>query len=188
MDKQYAIFDMDGTLVDSLPVWEHLAAEYLESKGVSPVPSHILEAIETMTLSQSARLFQVEFSLAGDPEAEMTALLEGHYRRDIPLLPGVRAHLEELRRRGVRMCVASTTARPLMECCLARLDILACFDFLLSCEEVGAGKDSPSIYLEAARRLGAVPGEIAVYEDAAYAMETARAAGFDVVNLKEEFL
>ncbi len=188
MDKHYAIFDMDGTLVDSLPVWERLAGEYLKSKGISRIPAHVLQAIETMTLSQSAQLFREEFALTGDPEGEMTALLERHYREDIPLLPGVAAHLETLSRRGVRMCVASATAQPLMEWCLKRLGIFGYFDFLLSCEEVGAGKDRPDVYFEAARRLGAAPGEIAVYEDAAYAMETARAAGFAIVNLKEEFL
>lgn len=64
------------------------------------------------------------------------------------------------------MCVASATALPLMKACLDRLGVLDYFDFLLSCEEVGWGKDRPDVYHEAARRLGASPGEIAVYEDA----------------------
>ena len=61
-----------------------------------------------------------------------------------------------------------------------------CFDFLLSCETLGVGKSRPDIYLEAARRLGAAPGEIAVFEDALYAVRTAREAGFYVVGVAEE--
>ena len=83
------------------------------------------------------------------------------------------------------MCVASATARPLMEACLDRLGVLDYFDFLLSCEEVGWGKDRPDVYHEAARRLGASPGEIAVFEDALGAAKTAKAAGFYVVAVRD---
>ena len=85
---------------------------------------------------------------------------------------GVALYLDRLRRDGVRMCVASATALPLMKACLDRLGVLDYFDFLLSCEEVGWGKDRPDVYHEAARRLGASPGEIAVYEDALGAAKT----------------
>ena len=185
MDKRYAIFDMDGTLVDSLGYWRNLAAEYLESKGISPVPPHILEAIKPMTLSQSAALFQQEFGLSGDPETEMTALLTAHYHHHIPLLPGARGLLETLHLRGVRMCVASATAQSLMGPCLQRLGVAHYFEFLLSCEEVGSGKDRPDVYLEAARRFGASPGDVAVYEDAPYAIDTAAGAGFYTIDIKE---
>lgn len=188
MDKQFAIFDMDGTLVDSLGYWGNLAEEYLAGKGISPVPPEILEAIRPMTMSQSAALFRREFGLAGDPESEMNAMMEGHYRSDIPLLPGIPALLAQLRARGVRMCVASATAEYLMEACLGRLGILDDFEFLLSCETVGAGKDRPDVYLEAARRLGAEPAAVAVYEDADYAIETAKRAGFFTIDIRKELL
>ena len=181
MDKAYAIFDMDGTLVDSLPMWRNLATDYLGQKGLTPT-RELLEAIRPMTLSQSAELFRQTFGLSGDPEAEMTAMIHDAYHSTIPLLPGVRAYLEELRCRGVRMCVASATAKPLMEACLTRLGVRDCFAFLLSCEEVGRGKDSPAVYLEAARRLGAKPEEIAVFEDDPMALETARRAGFNPIS------
>ena len=183
MDKRFDIFDMDGTLIDSMAFWKNLATEYLTSKGIMQIPADILERIKPMTMSESAALFKQEFGLTGDPEAEMNAMMEDHYRNDIPLKPGVREYLENLHRQGVRMCVASATAEQLMEACLTRLDVRQYFEFLLSCETVGAGKSSPLVYREAARRLGAAPGEVAVYEDALYAVQTAKEALFHVVGV-----
>ena len=81
------------------------------------------------------------------------------------------------------MCVASATAEPLMEACLSRLGVREDFEFLLSCETVGAGKRQPDVYLESIRRMGAEPSETAVYEDALYAAQTAKEAGFYVVGV-----
>ena len=183
MDKKFAIFDMDGTLIDSMVFWKNLATEYLNAKGVAEIPREILERIRPMTMSESAALFKQEFGLTGDPEAEMNAMMDAHYRKDIPLKPGVWEYLENLHRQGIRMCVASATAEQLMEACLTRLGVRQYFEFLLSCETVGAGKSSPLVYREAAKRLGAAPGEVAVYEDALYAVQTAKEALFHVVGV-----
>ena len=184
MDKQFAIFDMDGTLVDSMVYWKHLASEFLESKGVSEVSASVLERIKPMTMTESAALFIEAYGLPGTAEsvaAEMNAMMDEHYRRDIPLKPGVAAYLEVLRQKGVSMCVASATAEDLMKACLTRLGVAHYFSFLLSCEAVGTGKNRPDVYWEAAKRLGAQPEEIAVYEDALYAAKTAKEAGFYTV-------
>ena len=186
MDKNFAIFDMDGTLIDSMFFWKKLASEYLGSKGVMDIPEDILERIKTMTMSESAGFFKTEFGLSGDPETEMNAMMDEHYRNDIPLKPGVREYLQTLKTRGVRMCVASATAEHLMESCLTRLGVRELFDFLLSCETVGAGKSSPLVYHESAKRLGASPSEIAVYEDALYAVQTAKNAGYYVVGVYDD--
>ena len=186
MDKKFAIFDMDGTLIDSMGFWKNLAAEYLTAKGIAEIPGEILERIRPMTMSESAALFRREFGLTGDVEAQMNEMMEDHYRNDIPLKPGVWEYLENLHRQGVRMCVASATAEHLMESCLTRLGVREHFEFLLSCETVGAGKRSPLVYHEAARRLGAAPREIAVYEDALYAVQTAKAAWFHVVGVYDD--
>ena len=185
MDKPYAIFDMDGTLVDSMPYWKDLAREFLGKHGITPSPA-LLEQIKPMTMSESAALFQETFSLPGTPQGiaqEMNAMMEDHYRRDIPLKPGVKAYLDRLGQQGTTLCVASATAEPLMAACLTRLGVAHHFRFLLSCEEVQAGKDRPDVYFAAARRLGADPAQTAVYEDALYAARTAKAAGFYLVGV-----
>ena len=189
MDKQFAIFDMDGTLVDSMVYWERLATEFLESKGVREVSPSILEQIKPMTMTESAALFIREYGLPGTAEgvaAEMNAMMDEHYRKDIPLKSGVQEYLEALRRKGVTMCVASATAEELMAACLSRLGVAQHFSFLLSCETVGIGKNRPDVYLESAKQLGAEPAEIAVYEDALYAAETAKSAGFYTVAVWDD--
>lgn len=186
MDKKFAIFDMDGTLIDSMGYWQRLGREYLTGKGVTGDLTDVLERIKPMTMTESAALFSAEFGLAGTPAelaAEMNGIMETHYRADILLKPGVAEYLAALRADGVRLCVASATAPDLVAACLERLGVLDHFEFLLSCEEVGAGKDKPDVYLAAADRLGAQPGEAAVYEDALYAAQTAKEAGFYTVGV-----
>ena len=189
MDKRFAVFDMDGTLVDSMVYWKRLATEFLESKGVRQISPSVLERIKPMTMTESAALFIEEYGLSGTAESvaeEMNAMMDAHYRNDIPLKSGVSTYLEALRRNGVSMCVASATAEELMEACLTRLGVAHYFSFLLSCETVGAGKTRPDVYWEAAKRLGAELAEIAVYEDALYAVKTAKQAGFYTVAVWDD--
>ena len=189
MDKQYAIFDMDGTLVDSMVYWKNLAKEYLASKGITHIPDVILEKIKPMTMIESATLFIEKFGLHGTPESvvkEMNTLMDAHYYKDIPLKKGIKEYLNKLYNSGTTMCVASATEVSLVEACLKRLGIIEYFSFLLSCETIGVGKSKPNIYYEAAKRLDAEPSDIAVYEDALYAAETAKKAGFYVVGVFDE--
>ena len=187
MDKKFCIFDMDGTLVDSMPIWKSLGKDYLEARGHRPTQAQ-LAAMGPMTMLEGAAFLMETFGVAGPPERiieEMHAVMEGHYRTDIPLKPGVRDYLDRLKGEGARLCVATATAEPLARACLERLGVEDCFDFILSCETVGAGKTRPDVYLEAARRLGSAPGETAVFEDALYAARTAKKAGFYTVGVPE---
>lgn len=189
MDKQYAIFDMDGTLIDSMGIWRDLGREYLMAKGITDCLDEISEEIRPMTMTESAALFVNRFSLPESSDCvteQMNQMMDTHYRKDIQLKAGVLPHLEQLRQRGVRMCVASATEERLMRACLERLGIPSYFDFLISCESMGTSKREPDIYLEAARRLKAAPEETAVYEDALYAVQTAKKAGFYVIGVYDE--
>ena len=181
--KKFAIFDLDGTLVDSMGYWKNLSVEYLTLMGVKDVPADILERIKPMTVKESASLFVSEFSLDATPQqvaAEIAGIMSRHYIEDIPIKPGVAAYLEKLAAKGVRMCVASATVEPLIDACLVRLGIRQFFEFTLSCDTVGAGKKSPLVYQRAAEMLGTGAGETVVYEDAFFAARTAKDAGFEV--------
>lgn len=186
MNKPFAIFDMDGTLVDSMVYWQRLGREYLTAQGVTEGMEEVLECIKPMTMAESSALFIETFGLPGTPESvmvEMNAVMDGHYRSDIPLKPGAADYLAALKAKGTKLCVATATPEPLARACLKRLEVLEDFEFLLSCDAVGSGKDRPDVFLEAARRLGAAPAETAVFEDAMFALQTAKDAGFYTVGV-----
>ena len=186
MNKPFAVFDMDGTLVDSMVYWQRLGREYLTAQGVTEGMDEVLERIKPMTMAESSALFIEAFGLPGTPEsvmAEMNAVMDEHYRSDIPLKPGAAEYLAALRKRGTKMCVATATPEPLARACLERLGVLEDFAFLLSCDEVAAGKDKPDVFFEAARRLGSAPAETAAFEDALFAARTAKDAGFYTVGV-----
>ena len=115
---------MDGTLVDSMPWWQGLAKEYLLKEGVEEISPEVLEKIRPLTITESAVLFKEIYGIQGTPEemaAKVNGLMAEHYKKDIPLKPGVRKYLAGLKEQGVKMCVASATAEHLMEACLKRL-------------------------------------------------------------------
>ena len=138
--------------------WKRLAGEYLETHGVLNPPKDILEKIKPMTMTESAALFIREFGLQGTPEQvadDMNAMMDEHYRSDIPLKAGVKEYLTRLRDRGVRMCVASATAEPLMEACLSRLGVRGDF----ASENFVSEQDS-RFYADMYRKSGIKGGHI----------------------------
>lgn len=186
MDHLWVIFDMDGTLIDSMHYWRDIGREYLERKGVPGDHEELLERVQRMTMLESATCFKEEFDLPGTPqliEAEMEDMIASHYLTDIPLKPHAEEYLRMLREEDIWLCVATATPEPLARACLERLGVADCFAFILSCDEVNASKERPDIFLECAWRLGAEPEDIAVFEDAYYAARTAKAVGFYVVGV-----
>lgn len=187
MDRKYCIFDMDGTLVESMGYWRHLGIEYLEGKGISEAEAaRTMEAARNLTLYQSVQLVLDTYDLPGTPEdvlVEMRDIMERHYRTDVELKPGVVDYLDRLREQGCRLCVATATDERLAHICLERLGIDDRFEFLLSCQTIGIGKEHPHIYLQATVRLNCQPEETAVFEDALYAAQSAKAAGFYTVGV-----
>lgn len=190
MVRPFAIFDMDGTLVDSMPYWSRLTEEYLETLQLPEADAmELREIVARMSLRESAELFQDALNLEKTPEEielEMGDLMDHHYQNDIPLRDGVQDYLEKLRAEDVAMCVATLTPAPLAKQCLERLGIAEYFSFILSSDDVGAGKDRPDIFLQAAWEFGVYPPDIAVYEDSHYAARAAREAGCFVVGIYEE--
>lgn len=181
------IFDMDGTLVNSMIYWDEIAREYLESEGVAGDLTEVLECIRPKTLMEAAAYLIGYFGFDTTPEkvvARLNEIMAVHYEQHVEMKPGVKTYLEELRKKNTKMCVASATKEPLMRLCLERQGILEYFEFLISCEEVGAGKDRPTVYYAAAKKLGAFDvGDVAVFEDSFHSALTAHKAGFYVVGI-----
>lgn len=177
-----AVFDVDGTLLDSMSVWDTIGEDYLRSIGYIP-RENLNEVFKDMSLQQAARYYQIEYGVTLSIEEIMDGVnsrLERFYREQAQLKPGAGEFVRELSRRGVKLCIATATDRHLVEAALARCGVLEYFEDILTCTAVGSGKDEPLIYREALKRLGAARPSIVVFEDALYAARTAKADGFPV--------
>lgn len=177
------IFDLDGTILDSMPAWENIDREFLAEHDI-PAPDGLSERMKTLGFVESASYLVKAFNLPLKPEQVMQRireLVDRKYRFEIGLKPFVEEFLEEQKNLGTALCVATATFLPLAEVALERLGIAHYFKFAISCAEVGSGKDEPEIYLKAADRLGLPVHEIAVFEDALHCIKTAKTAGFRVV-------
>ncbi len=177
-----AIFDVDGTLLDSMFIWDTIGETYLRSIGYQP-KENLNETFKNMSLHQAARYYQTEYGVTQSIDEIMdgvNAMLERYYRFEVPLKPGVAELLERLRQDGVRLCIATATDRHLVEAALDRCGVLSCFGEIFTCNEVGHGKDEPDIFEAALRFLGTRREETLVFDDALYAVRTAKEAGFPV--------
>jgi|SRR5690554_4269348 len=183
------IFDLDGTLIDSIPLWSKVGERFLISQGIAP-PALLKKQLKKKSLRQAAEYFIETFQmeLSADEAIErIHRSMEFDYRNIIPLKDHAKEFLQELKTKDVKMCVATMSNKELAQGALERLGVLSCFEFVLTCEEVGVGKDHPDIYLQAAQRLGLPIEEVVVFEDSPHCIETAKAAGFQVVGVYEPF-
>jgi HAD superfamily hydrolase (TIGR01509 family) len=180
-----AIFDLDGTLLNSMPIWETVASDFLVKQGITP-GAEVNEAVRSMSIQQVCALFCSEYGLPLSNEDiidGINKMVEDFYFHQVPLKSGVAEALARLKNRGVKMCVATATDRYLVEAALRRNKVLQYFDRIFTCTEVGAGKDQPDIYLRALDALGTDLADTVVFEDALYAIRTAKETGFIVAAL-----
>lgn len=183
-----AIFDLDGTLIDSMKIWDNIGAEFLLNHGITP-PENIEAILKPMSFYQSATYFMEEHKLSYKPEEIMKIVYEhvaDKYKGSIPLKEAVKEYLMKLNQKEVKMCVATASNKELAEHALKRLGIFNYFEFIITCDEIQSGKDKPHIYLEAARLLGLDKSEIYVFEDALYCVKTAKEEGFNVIGVYDE--
>ena len=192
LDIQAAIFDMDGTLVDSLMLWDVLSDAYEErypDKAGTEISEEDNRLIRVLPLPEAMGILHDHYGLGASSE-ELTALTESvffdFYSRRVQLKDGVREFLDELKNRGVRMCIASATPMPLVEAALAHCGIRDYFDCVFSCGVLGKGKDVPDIYQIAKEYMGDLPNTW-VFEDAYVAVKTAVEAGFPTVAIYDQY-
>ena len=177
-----AIFDVDGTLLDSMSIWDTIGADYLRSIGYIP-RENLNEIFKNMSLLQAAEYYRNEYGVTLRVEEIMSgvnAMLEQFYQYEAPLKPGAAELLARLRQNRVKLCIATATDRYLVEAALARCGVLSYFGEIFTCNGVGHGKDEPDIFEAALRFLGTERAETVVFDDALYAIRTAKEAGFPI--------
>lgn len=183
-----AIFDVDGTLLDSSAVWDDAGAKYLASIGVTAEEGLGRKLFE-MSLDEGAAYMKETYCLTQTPEEILEGVLqvvEDFYYNKAPLKEGAADFVKALAEGGIPMVIASSSRREHIQAALTRLGISHHFQKIFTCNEVGIGKHDPKIFHEAAAFLGSQPNETWVVEDGLYAMKTARAAGFHVLGVYDE--
>lgn len=184
-----AIFDLDGTLLDSLAIWENAGAIYLGRRGIR-VEEDLGRLLFPLTIEQAAEYLKEHYLPQEDTGTIIAGVLgeiRDFYLYDVELKPGAADLLEYLERSGVPMAAATSGDGKLAQAALERLGMRKYFKEIYTCTEVGAGKDQPRIYQQAAQCLQADPADTWVFEDALHAIETAKCAGFVTVGVYDPF-
>ena len=182
MSADGVIFDFDGTLLDSAEAWNGVAERYLEGLSV-PCEEGLSQKISRLSFAEGAEYIRRTYlpdRTISQVEREIIAIVEREYRESLPLKDGVKELLKSLRENNIPMCIATSNTGGLVKSALRRLNIDGYFVAVISSDEVAVGKESPEIYLEAARRMGGKVDNTWVVEDSPHAIATAKSAGFKV--------
>jgi len=177
------IFDVDGVLLNSMPVWENLGELYLKSRGI-PAEKGLGETLFSMSLEEGARYLISHYGLELTCEQVVKGLareVRDFYAERVPLKEGARQFLDEFRERKIPMVIATSGDRNNTEAALKRLKVFSYFQGIFTCSEIGSGKNQPDIYYAAALHLDTDAEETLVFEDAYHALRTAGKAGFKTV-------
>ena len=182
---QGIIFDFDGTLFDSMFIWDTAGEVYLHSIGKEP-EDDLQKILKPMSLLQSAEYIREKYHISLSVEEIIDGVnrtVEGFYFHTVEPKPGVICFLEELYRRNIKMCIATATDRYQVEAALQRCGMSHFFSEIFTCTEVGSGKDRPDIFRKAMEHLQTDRRSTAVVEDAYHAIHTAKQDGFLVVGV-----
>lgn len=193
MKIKAAIFDMDGTLVDSLMLWDVLwstfGEKYFNNKDFRPSAKDD-KAVRTLTLKDAMELIHKNYNMGESGQQLLNFadnLLLEFYSNTVELKPGVREFLDYCKQNGVKMCIASATAPELVKLALKHCDIGEYFLKVFSCTDLGLGKDKPDIFLLASEFLGEELKDTWVFEDSVVAIETATKIGMPTIAIFDRF-
>lgn len=184
-----AIFDLDGTLLDSMWIWADIDKRFLSRRGIEVPPDYMAE-VGAMEYRRAAEYTIARFGLSDTPEdlmKEWSDMAVGAYAKELKLKPEIEKVLTELKSQGIKMAVC-TSATP--EMCLPALKnngVAELFDAVVTTWEIGKGKQFPDVYLAAADRLSLPPAECVVFEDTLRAVKTAKNAGFYTIGVYDKF-
>ncbi len=191
MNFKYAIFDMDGTLIDSMPLWRILEEELMEEFiGKEFVTQKVHDDLIFLSFGDMMEYAQ---NLTGRQCDKKQMIEEIHKRMaenylngKIPLKPFVTEYLQKLRQNSVKIAIATATPRSICYPLLERLGILQYVDYFTTCEEVGKSKKFPDIYINSMEKLGGNIQDTFVFEDALYCLHTLKANNFRTVAVYDE--
>ena len=188
-----AIFDMDGTLVDSLGfwdyLWESLGAKYLSNPAFRP-DELTAKGVRTSTLYGATELIHENCGIAESTEAlfpVIDEMLANYYKEKVELKVGAEPLLTTLKENGVKMCVATATAPHLLKILLDKFDLYRFFSKTISCNDVGKGKEHPDVFIAAHEYLGTDKESTWIFEDSVVALETAVKAEFNTVGVYDKY-
>ncbi|MEG0132893.1 MAG: HAD family phosphatase [Clostridium sp.] len=187
-DIKAAIFDMDGTIVDSMWLWNEIDKEYLAKHGFD-VPSCLTQEIAHLSFDEVANYFKDKFNLSYTVDEIKThwndMALEA-YSNKVKLKPGVIEFFKTLKDNDIKIALATSNNALLLEACLKANGIYDYFDSVTLTSEVSRGKDFPDVYLLCADKLGVNPSNCVVFEDLLAAIQGAKKAGMKVVGVYDE--
>lgn len=183
-----AIFDLDGTLVDSMWVWNKIDIDYLNSKGHS-LPQNLNSEICHLSFTQTANYFKEKFNISDSIDTilnDWNTLAYKYYSENIKLKDGVKEFLDKLKERNIKIALATSNSIPLLEACLKSNGIYDYFDSITTTDEVANGKNCPDVYLLAAKKINVAPKNCIVFEDILPAIKGAKAADMTVIAISDK--
>lgn len=188
-NKKALIFDLDGTLVDSMWMWKAIDIEYLGRFDI-PLPPSLQKDIEGMSFSETAVYFKETFQLADSLEkikSDWNEMAYEKYTKEVDFKRGAAALLEYCKKEGIKLGIATSNSRELVDATMEALGAKKYFDCIMTSCEVAKGKPAPDIYLAVAERLGVKPEECLVFEDIEMGILAGKNAGMEVCAIEDEF-
>ena len=182
------IFDLDGTLLDSMQVWNSVLLGCLDERKIF-YPKTIMRDIAALGLYRTCEYLHERYlpdESADELFAHFTSSMKKQYDNVITLKPNAEKLLRHLKAQGVSLNVLTAGVHSLFDGCLKRLDVEKYFDNIWSTEDFCLKKTDKNIYTEVAKRLGVVPSECAMLDDNVYALKAAKAAGFCAIGVYDE--
>ncbi len=182
------LFDLDGTLVDSMWMWKDIDMEYLGKYGIT-LPPELQEYIEGMSFSEVSAYFKEAFGIKESLEeikSEWVSMAKYKYTHEVPLKPGALRFLKHLKEQGIPMGIATSNSRDLLDAVLESLEISPYFDCCMTSCEAGAGKPAPDIYLKVAKLLKTEPKDCLIFEDTPAGILAGNRAGIPVCAMADE--
>jgi len=188
-DIDAVIFDLDGTLVDSMWMWESIDVEYLKQFSIE-LPHDLQKNIEGMSFSETAMYFKKRFQLEDSLEKikkDWNQMAWEKYKNEVPAKEGVKELLSYLKQHGIPAGIATSNSRELVDLIIEKLQIKEYFTSIRTSCEVAKGKPAPDIYLLVAKDLNAEPTRCLVFEDVIHGVMAGKNANMKVCAVYDKY-